>query len=151
MCTSNGGQEFWHCHMSHGHIATSLFQSQSRALTLNQLQQRVNYPSQFQEPQEPKYSSVLRNMVIDLSRCSKAKNSLQEPLKKSNPPWISAKTTGPKIPNKAFNPGHHTRKPGMLPNELCANQTYPLSTISDDRFQICRCPKSLSFKPFPTL
>ena len=43
--------------------------------------------------------------------------------------WILAKTTGHNIPHRALNPGHHG-KPGMLPNELCANLTYPLSTLS---------------------
>ena len=52
--------------------------------------------------------------------------SIRQACKKSNPPWISAKTTGPQNPNEAFNPGHHGKK--WLPNELCANQTYPLST-----------------------
>ena len=42
--------------------------------------------------------------------------------------WILAKTTGHNIPHRALNPGHHG-KPGMLPNELCANLTYPLSTL----------------------
>ena len=40
----------------------------------------------------------------------------------SNPSWILAKTSGHNIPHRA------RKNPGMRPNELCANLTYPLST-----------------------
>ena len=54
----------------------------------------------------------------------------------SNPSWILAKTTGHNIPHRALNPGHHG-KPGMLPDELCANLTYPLHIHTKYSNKVC--------------
>ena len=59
--------------------------------------------------------------------CSSLLPTLGRHASKFKSSWILAKTTGHNIPHRALNPGHHG-KPGMLPNELCANLTYPLST-----------------------